>query len=71
MAGMLRRIGLNVQFEDMNESRTNEVNQVQVVPAGGSLGAEIAGLDLSQPLDDEMAGLVRRALPDGDCLLFF
>jgi taurine dioxygenase len=54
----------------MNESRTNEVNPVQVIPTGGSLGAEITGLDLSHPLDDETAGLVRRALLD-HCVIYF
>lgn len=54
----------------MHESRTNEVNQFQLIPTGGSLEAEIIGLDLSRPLDDEIAGLVRRALLD-HCVLYF
>ena len=43
---------------------------MQVTPTGGSLGAEISGLDLTNPLSDPNAEQVRQALLD-PCVIFF
>jgi len=43
---------------------------IRVVPVTAALGADIHGLDLSQPLDDETVTLIRRALVD-HLVLFF
>ncbi len=45
--------------------RTISVNRI-----AGALGAEISGVDLSQPLDDEVIGEIRRALLD-NLVIFF
>ena len=42
----------------------------RVVPSGGALGAEIRGVDLSQPLSEPEVATIRRALLDHFVLLF-
>ena len=49
---------------------TNTIDQMQVVPTGGALGAEIKGLDLAQPLPPNVAQRVHRALLE-HCVIFF
>jgi taurine dioxygenase len=43
---------------------------IQIHPTAGALGAEIAGVDLAQKLDDEVIGEIRRALTE-NCVIFF
>ena len=43
------------------ENATMQYQTIQVKPLGGSLGAEIAGVDLTQPLTDETIAEIRRA----------
>lgn len=45
-------------------------NPMDVIPFNAGLGAEIRGLDISQPLDDATAAAVRRAWLDHVILLF-
>ncbi len=49
---------------------TNDLDQLQVLPTGGALGAEIRGVDLSQPLSQEVVVQVRQTLLD-HCVIFF
>lgn len=44
--------------------------QLQVIPTGGALGAEIRGLDLSQPLAADVVQLLHQAILQ-HCVLFF
>jgi len=44
--------------------------EIEVIPASPSLGAEIRGVDLSRPLDDRVLAEIRRALLD-HCVIFF
>src|SRR3546814_5879120 len=37
-------------------------NRIEVHPIAGALGAEIGGVDLSQPLDDDTIAEIRQAL---------
>lgn len=48
----------------------NSASQLQVVPTGGALGAEIRGLDLSHPLPQDTVQCLRQALLD-HCVIFF
>ena len=48
----------------------NTQNQSRITPTGGALGAEIQGLDLSQPLTQNDIQTIRRALLD-HCVIFF
>ncbi|HEX6442361.1 MAG TPA: TauD/TfdA family dioxygenase, partial [Stellaceae bacterium] len=36
-------------------------NSIEVRPIGGAIGAEICGVDLSGPLDDDTVAVIRRA----------
>ncbi len=54
-------------MEAAQHKQTNAVNspeQVQVVPSGAALGAEIRGVDLSQPIPDATRELLRQAWSD-------
>jgi taurine dioxygenase len=54
-------------MEAAQRKQTNTVNspeQVQVVPSGAALGAEIRGVDLSQPVPDATRELLRQAWSD-------
>ena len=51
-------------------SKPNAVEEMTVIPTGAALGAEVRGLDLSNPLPRETAAAVRRALLD-HCVIFF
>lgn len=42
----------------------NSPEQVQVIPSGAALGAEIRGVDLSQPVPEETKALLRKAWAD-------
>ena len=42
----------------------NSPEQVQVIPSGAALGAEIRGIDLSQPVPEETRALLRKAWAD-------
>jgi taurine dioxygenase len=54
----------------MTTSGINALNSMTVVPSGGALGAEIAGLSLAEPLPDDTAAAVRQAFLD-HCVLYF
>jgi len=43
---------------------------IHIIPTGGALGAEIRGVDLSQPLDVQTAAQLRRAFHEHCVLLF-
>jgi taurine dioxygenase len=46
------------------------MSNLQIIPTGGALGAEVRGVDLSQPLDDQTVAQLRRAFHDHCVLLF-
>ena len=48
----------------------NQITNMTVLPTGGPLGAEITGLDLSQPLPADTVAAVRNALLE-HCLVYF
>ena len=50
--------------------RINDPQTMTVVPTGGALGAEIAGLDLRRPMPPETVAAVRRAFL-AHCVVFF
>ena len=43
-------------------TKASEVRRLKIEPSTGTLGAEISGVDLSQPLDDDMIVEIRQAL---------
>ena len=45
-------------------------NSIAVSPVAGAIGAEIAGVDLSQDLSDDTVGTIRQALLD-HLVIFF
>jgi taurine dioxygenase len=45
-------------------------HRIGVAPVAGTVGAEVGGVDLSKPLDDEVVGELRRALVDRHVLFF-
>ena len=45
-------------------------NTISARRIAGALGAEIAGVDLSRPLSDEVIGEIRRALLDHQVIFF-
>ena len=51
-------------------ARVNAPENVQVVPTGAALGAEIRGVDLSQPVPEETKALMRQAWADHLVLLW-
>jgi len=48
----------------------NQTADMTIVPTGGALGAEIAGLDLSRPLSPETVAALRDAVLE-HCLIYF
>jgi len=48
----------------------NLLSQLRVVPTGKALGAEIRGIDLSQPVPDDVGNALRRAWAEHLVLLF-
>ena len=48
----------------------NRIDQMQVLPTGGPLGAEIRGVDLTHPLPDDVARGLHQALLSHCVLLF-
>jgi taurine dioxygenase len=46
------------------------VNALEVHPVTPAIGAEVAGVDLARPLDEETVGLLARALLDHQVLVF-
>lgn len=50
--------------------RSTEYERIAVQPMAGALGAEISGVDLSQPLDQETVSEIRQALLDHHVVLF-
>ena len=48
-------------------SSVNAVGDMQVLPTGGALGAEVKGLDLRYPLPAETVQRVRQALLARTC----
>lgn len=48
----------------------NRAQDVRVIPTGAALGAEIQGVDLSQPVPDETKAILRRAWADHLVLLW-
>lgn len=51
-------------------NRINAPEQVEIVPTGAALGAEIRGLDLSQPVPEATRALLRQAWADHLVLLW-
>jgi taurine dioxygenase len=51
-------------------SSANRPENLQVVPSGAALGAEIRGIDLSQPVPEETRALLRKAWADHLVLLW-
>lgn len=47
-----------------------KTKEVQIVPTGGALGAEVRGIDLREPLSTELAERLRTAFFE-HCVLFF
>ncbi|MEA2739950.1 MAG: taurine dioxygenase, partial [Acetobacteraceae bacterium] len=45
-------------------------NSIQIRPVGGAVGAEIAGLDLSEPLADTARDTIRQTLADRGVVFF-
>ena len=45
-------------------------NMISAQRVAGALGAEIAGVDLSRPLSDEIIGEIRQALLDHQVIFF-
>ena len=54
----------------MDGSHANAPGKVRVVPTGAALGAEVHGLDLSQPVPEETQALLRKAWADHLILLW-
>lgn len=48
----------------------NDINRLDIRPTGAALGAVVSGIDLSQPLDDILAGALRQAWQEYLVLLF-
>ncbi len=48
----------------------NSPERISVIPTGGALGAEITGLDLSQPMPPATVAIIRQAFLD-HCVVFF
>lgn len=65
---------MSVTAEDQSTSylsnETPPYNKITVSPIAGSLGAEIHGVDLSQDLDEETFGEIRRALLENNVIFF-
>ncbi len=51
-------------------TNASEVRRLHVEPIAGTLGADISGIDLSQPLDDALIAEVRQALLDNHVIFF-
>lgn len=51
-------------------TKASEVRRLHIEPLAGTLGAEISGIDLSQPLDDALIAEVRQALLDNHVIFF-
>jgi len=51
-------------------TKASEIRRLHIEPSTGTLGAEISGVDLSQPLDDEIIAEIRQALLD-NLVIFF
>ena len=49
---------------------TNRIDQMQVIPTGGALGAEIQGIDLAHPLLNDTIQRLQQALL-AHCVLLF
>jgi len=49
---------------------TMNYNTISAQRIAGALGAEIAGVDLSRPLSDEVIGEIRQALLDHQVIFF-
>ena len=49
---------------------TNSIDQIQVIPTGGALGAEIQGIDLTHPLPEDTVQYIHQALL-AHCVLLF
>lgn len=45
-------------------------NSIQITPASGAVGAEIAGIDLSEPLRDDALATVKQTLADRGVVFF-
>lgn len=51
-------------------TKASAIRRLQIHPLAGTLGAEIIGVDLSQPLDDQIIAEIRQALLD-NLVIFF
>src|ERR1700704_2947773 len=54
----------------MNAPRNTQYRHLETHRIAGSLGAEVAGVDLSQDLPDDVLAEIRAALLD-NCVIFF
>jgi taurine dioxygenase len=43
---------------------------IEIIPTRAVLGAEISGIDLAQPLDDETFAMIERAYNDHSVIFF-
>ena len=43
---------------------------IEIIPTGAALGAEIRGVDLARPIDDEMFAAIERAYNDHGVIFF-
>ena len=54
----------------VSRASVNAVENVQVIPSGAAVGAEISGIDLSQPVPEETRARLRQAWADHGVLLW-
>ena len=54
----------------MDDPATNAVNEIEVIPTGAALGAQVRGVDLSKPLGEAVRRLLREAWAEHLVLLF-
>ena len=54
----------------MNDYKRRRYEHLDVAPVAGALGAEIAGVDISRPLEDSVVAEIRRAFLDYLVLFF-
>ena len=58
------------QVSQTSNQPVNQPQDIQIIPTGAALGAEIRGLDLSQPVPEASKVLLRQAWADHLVLLW-